>query len=329
MKLRAGNVVRAIVGKRAIGWALDRVQSHPAILLYHGVSVGSVSGNLRNCEGKHIPRDAFAEHLKTLRRSRRVIPLHEMVERLHRGEDLRRAVAITFDDGYENNALIAAPLLADANMSATFFLTTGFIGTGRFMWTDKLETMLDRTAASSVVLRTTGRVMSLCSLEDKRIALGEIKAALKLLPHSQCLGAVEEFADQLRVGECLADGDYRFMNWDQARSLVRAGFAVGAHTANHPILSRIPLEAAQDEILGSRDRINAELGQCSTTFCYPNGRATDYTKELTEFCKRHFRAALSANRGPARVEEIYELRRFGATVGPAVSDIEWMLLSEH
>jgi len=304
---------------------------NPIILMYHGVTTtATTDGLLRNGDEKHISIDTFKQHLKTIHRSRRVIPLSEMVEGLRGGGDLRNTVAITFDDGYENNVLCAAPALADLNMSAAFFLCTGLIGTKRCMWTDHVEIMLDRTRASSVCPPLTTQNLPLRSLQQKRDALRKIKDALKELPLAQALASIEEIADQLNVREIEAEGDYKFMSWNQARSLASAGFEVGAHTVNHPILSRIPLDEAKSEILASRDKINTELGHCSTTFCYPNGRPADYTGDITEFCEQHFRAAICTSRGTANVSELYELRRLGAPgVRSTVSHIEWMLLRER
>jgi peptidoglycan/xylan/chitin deacetylase (PgdA/CDA1 family) len=45
------------------------------------------------------------------------------------------SIAISFDDGDQNSALVAAPALADLNMAAAFFLTSGLIGAIRCIWT--------------------------------------------------------------------------------------------------------------------------------------------------------------------------------------------------
>ena len=331
MTALVNHLVNSKTGRSLAGWAAGHFRSNPIILLYHGVSVGPVPGTLRNCEQKHIPLDAFAEHLKTLKRWRRVVSLQEMVEGLRNGEDMKKAVAITFDDGYENNVLMAAPVLADFKMSAAFFIATGFVGTDRWIWTDQVEMILDRTGERCVRLSQEERTLPLDTHEDKHVALKKIKAGLKRLSHAQCLDAVASLGNQLKVSaaDVATDGDYRFMSWDQVRSLANAGFEIGAHTINHPILSQIPVEEAKKEILGSRDRINAELGECSTTFCYPNGKSSDYTSEIAEFCGQHFRSAVSANRGHANARELYELRRFGTPSGSRVSNIEWMLLRER
>ena len=65
----------------------------------------------------------FESQMKSLARAANVIPLHEALSRLSAGQSLpRRAVAITFDDGYRDNLTLALPLLERLGLPATFFL---------------------------------------------------------------------------------------------------------------------------------------------------------------------------------------------------------------
>ncbi len=50
-----------------------------------------------------------------------------------------RCVTITFDDGCETDLLAAAPILRDAGFNATFFVTSGKVGTPGYLSPDQLK----------------------------------------------------------------------------------------------------------------------------------------------------------------------------------------------
>ncbi|HJW56725.1 MAG TPA: polysaccharide deacetylase family protein [Burkholderiaceae bacterium] len=309
--------------------ALKKRRWPPLILMYHGVTRERNFEGLCNYEGKHLPVGRFIAHLSALRRSRTVISLGQLIEGLYNGDDLSNTAAITFDDGYENNASVAAPVLAEFGMRATFFLVSGLIGSKCFLWTDLLELALDRTNGESVAVPGTDRVLPLRTLKERQMALVTIKADLKARPDNAARDAVEKIALQLGVNERSAFGDYRFMTWEQARYLVSAGFEVGAHTVTHPILSRVPLPLAAREILDSKEAVLRETGQCSEVFCFPNGKFADYNASIRNFCRQHFKAALSTNRGAAALNDIYDLKRLSPAGRGNDANLEWALLRTH
>jgi len=53
-----------------------------------------------------------------------------------------KKVALTFDDGYDDNLSNAAPILKKYGLTATLFVTTDFIGTPRYMSWDDLKKMV-------------------------------------------------------------------------------------------------------------------------------------------------------------------------------------------
>jgi len=71
--------------------------------------------------------EVFRQHLRWLRTHCEVVPLTALAARARSGGGERPLVAITFDDGYEDNYSYAFPLLREAGFSATIFLTTGLI----------------------------------------------------------------------------------------------------------------------------------------------------------------------------------------------------------
>ncbi|HEX4405715.1 MAG TPA: polysaccharide deacetylase family protein, partial [Polyangia bacterium] len=283
LKRIAGHLARTS-GVQALGrW----YRGNPLILMYHGVTRAPSRG-LLNCEGKHVGVDRFVEQLRFLKRHRRVIPLDALVSGVVTGADMRGAVAITFDDGYENNVTQAAPVLAELKMPATFFLATGYVDADRWMWVDKLEFVLNHTTCSALTLEGIGHV----GLEDKREALRVIKRFAKQQPQEILERLVAVVDEQCGVSSEAPAGDHRFMTWAQARALKGSGFEIGAHTVSHPMLSRVELAQAEREMVDSRAAIRRELGVCSEIFCYPNGKTSDYTPQIIACAARHFQAAL-------------------------------------
>ena len=74
---------------------------------------------------------AFRQQMEHLKQHYCVVPLEEAVAGVSRPGCVRRLVAITFDDGYQDNATIAAPILQSLGLPAALFIATNMIGSQR------------------------------------------------------------------------------------------------------------------------------------------------------------------------------------------------------
>jgi len=126
------------------------------IIMFH-----RVNNNVK--DGLTISTRMFDKMMKTLSKDYEVVSLGEAVEILRKGENINpRAVAITFDDGYIDNYLYAAPILTKYDLPACFFITSGYIDTTRvFPW--------DEDAGNSFSLMKWDQVRSLA---DKGFEIG-------------------------------------------------------------------------------------------------------------------------------------------------------------
>src|SRR6185436_9993566 len=75
-----------------------------------------------------VPPEIFEQQMKFLSSCYTVMSLQDLVARPLRGEIPQRAVAITFDDGYQDNYDYAFPILKKYKFPATIFVSTGAIG---------------------------------------------------------------------------------------------------------------------------------------------------------------------------------------------------------
>ena len=108
-------------------WRLDG--SRLRVLGYHGVCDDQLAGEPW-MPSYFVTASAFEAQLQYLGRHALVLPLSEAAHRLCEGTLPRRAVCLTFDDGYGNNLRVAVPLLRKYSMPATIFLSTAYVETG-------------------------------------------------------------------------------------------------------------------------------------------------------------------------------------------------------
>lgn len=238
----------------------------------------------------------FERHMRWLRRAFHVLPLEEAVQRLRCGNLPPRALSITFDDGYADNVEVALPILRRLDLTATFFITSGFLDGGR-MWNDTVIEVVRHWRGDFIGIPDTSlSALPTSTLVERRVAIARALSALKYLAPAQRQAACDDLAR-----EASAPLPALMMSVEQVRELARAGMAIGAHTRTHPILSCIPLEYARAEIEGNRADLENLIGKPVRLFAYPNGKPdTDYTAEHVHMLRDlGFCAAVSTVPGSA------------------------------
>jgi len=95
-----------------------------SVLFYHRVAD-------THTNGWTMDRSSFARQIKWLREYAELISLEEVQKRMVHGNNSERAVSITFDDGYAENCEYALPLLIEAKIPVTYFVSLDFVKTGR------------------------------------------------------------------------------------------------------------------------------------------------------------------------------------------------------
>jgi peptidoglycan/xylan/chitin deacetylase (PgdA/CDA1 family) len=199
---------------------------------------------------------------------------------------MRPTVAITFDDGYLDNYTLAYPALKKTGMPATIYVTTKLVGTNGRTWTDQIECALLVTNKASVELPALLNVgkMAIRTREEKKEASIEMARALKLVPNDIRKQVLEEVLSRLtRNGRNSSWPNERVMlNWDEIREMAGDGISIGSHSHSHPILSRMPVDEAKQEISRSKMLIEEQLGSPVKHFAFPNGESDDFSEELRE-----------------------------------------------
>lgn len=263
------------------------------ILEYH-----DVSSNGSEFEGT-ISKARFFRHLKWLKRRFQIVTLGESTERLASDSGLERdLVVLTFDDGYEGNFTGAWPALKAEDAVATIFLTTGFLD-GQELWFDLARRYLAAAKASpsSLSNQALETLIRLYGSWPQRRAPDNLAQRLKYLDPKDRTAVL----DTLQGSPLSPAPRAQPLAWDQVRMMRDGGIEFGAHTITHPILSLLPRDKQESEILLSRRRIQQETGALPTTFAYPNGSIKDYTNETVHIVRQAgFQAACTTRKGSNR-----------------------------
>ncbi|MDQ3817934.1 MAG: polysaccharide deacetylase family protein, partial [Acidobacteriota bacterium] len=224
---------------------------------------------------------------------------------------MRRAVVVTFDDGYADNLYNAKPLLERYDVPGTVFVTTGHIGGGReFMW-DELEKILLRPGRlpETLELQADGKTLSWelgdaanYSEEDCLSHAGwsaeeahdpsarhrlfrSLHGLLSPLPESEQQRSLEKLR-AWSSRDATARPTHRTMTAEEVRSLAEGGLvAVGSHTVTHSVLSKLTPAEQREELEQSRARLEEILEKPVDTFAYPFGGKSDYTQETVSLLR--------------------------------------------
>jgi peptidoglycan/xylan/chitin deacetylase (PgdA/CDA1 family) len=106
-----------------VGLYARQLHSKMIVVAFHRVT-DELPGDPITCSSAKFEKfcEFFLEHF-------RVISLSEQISANRARADTGGTLSITFDDGYQDNFEVAAPILRRLRLPATFFVTTGFIGT--------------------------------------------------------------------------------------------------------------------------------------------------------------------------------------------------------
>ena len=253
--------------------------------------------------------EAFEARMTWLAAGFRVLPLVEAVRRLRDGSLPANAACITFDDGYADNATIAAPILARLRLTATFFIASGFLDGGR-MWNDTvIESVRIAEAPTLDLTAIDGGTWAVSSDGERLAAIDGLLNRLKYLDQAERQAKVDAIA--AAVG--LPARSELMMTRQQVRELRRHGMSIGAHTVTHPILTTLPIDVARREIVDGRRDLEETLNERVKLFAYPNGKPTrDYDATHVALVRElGFDAAVSTAWGvSARHSDPFQLARF-------------------
>ena len=214
-----------------------------------------------------------------------LVSLDEMHRRLTEGDFARRFVCLTFDDGYRDTLTFAYPILKAAGVPFAVYVASSFPDRLGELWWLALEAVIAKNDQIGLVIDGENRSFACRSVAEKRALYDELYWWLRRRPtESETRAIVRNLAACYQVDVAAFCKDL-CMDWPQIAQLAADPLVtIGAHTVNHPMLARLPPDAARGEMDLSRSVIEAALSRRPQHLAYPFG-------DLTAAGPREFAAA--------------------------------------
>jgi peptidoglycan/xylan/chitin deacetylase (PgdA/CDA1 family) len=262
-----------------------------------------------------VDESSFRGQMEYLKSHFEILPLVDAVRRLRSHGLSRPTVAITFDDGYQNNYEVAFPILRAMSLPATIFLVTGLLDTDATLWTCRLHHALTETRKPSLVWN--GSRFDLSKPDHRAESSVTIRTKLKDLQHPQLVTEIRSIIQKLDVDpDCALPvaSPFRMLTSRAVIDMANSGLVeFGAHTHTHTLLSRLSPDEQREEIERSVSAVQELTGRPCELFAYPNGKAKDFDKEtMTILQQNDVRIAVTTMTGPNNEQTpLLELRRYG------------------
>ena len=220
-----------------------------AVLSYHGLHGGKRTANC--LDQLHVSQDEFERHCWLLRRYFNPISLEQWRTALRGGPSLpRNATLVTFDDGYQSVATLALPVLQAYSIPFVVFVCSEPVEKRKLFWFDVCARAYDAERVERV----------------------------KRLPFDASI------AWQRQHEWAASDNDIDApMTPQEVRLLSDLGAEIGAHTADHVILSNCTPEQQRAQIASNKFQLEQWTGKPVRAIAYPNGQPNvDYGRETVE-----------------------------------------------
>jgi peptidoglycan/xylan/chitin deacetylase (PgdA/CDA1 family) len=270
-------------------------------------------------------KKVFRQQIELLARRFRPTSLDEVEQFINgKAEIPARAVVVTFDDGYTDNYEIAAPVLNEVGVPATFYATVDCVDRRTLPWPARLRYCF-RTTKNKKWSDSSGKIWLLSSNEERESALLRSCDECCQLVGARQQKYVVQLAEELDAPVPGAAGSL-MMSYEQMRALLQQGHIVGSHTMTHPNMAYVDPEMARREMSESKQRLEQELPGAVLHFAYPCPALSPHWSDETVAASRSvgYKTAVTTIPGLARSgDDPLRLKRIASS--KTVEGLRWSL----
>jgi peptidoglycan/xylan/chitin deacetylase (PgdA/CDA1 family) len=241
-----------------------------------------------------------------------VISMAEAVDKIKAGQKPQRdTVVITFDDGYRDNYVNVLPAIKRHGVPVTIYLATAHIDNGTPTFAYLLMIAVDRTHKRRLDMTDYGLgIYELGSFKNNERAVRDIDEFSKNLNQAEREALRVFVLERLGISADNSAFANTMLSWENIREMRDHGVSFGSHTMNHPVLSHLPADEVEREIVSSKVMIEEKAGEKVTFFAYPYGGHSDISEQVVDIVRRNsFSSAVVFYRDLPHPDKLFTLGR--------------------
>lgn len=219
----------------------------------------------------------------------------------------RSRIAITVDDGYIDFYEQLYPILCRYNIPACVYVVSGFPDDQCFDSYGTLAHFVEQNRSHQFDLEGKFYNLSFDTFDEKKTALLYLDEVVeKLITNTDMMSAFSLIKIPLNGG----DRKRLTLSWQLLKELsISPLITIGSHSVTHPRLTKVSPARALSELLGSKVRLEQQIGCRIDHFAFPYG---DYNSAIANLAKQvNYKSAATVEPGhiDATSTDIYSLPR--------------------
>ena len=259
---------------------LSKIFSFPngIVVMFHGVTKADYSW----LNGRHMVEEDFEKMISYFKKNFTIQTTDQYFSN-QPAKNGKPNMLLTFDDGFKNNLWSAKPILEKYEAPAVVFMTSiGLEEQDALLWADMVEVITyDQTSVNF-----NGDIFIKSKSGWQNAKGTHLHQVIKKLEPSKRDLAL----NQLGIDNNIIDRKHRIareawalMDSNELKQLGNSGLIeVGSHSHQHYNLANISLEMAKEEIVRSKDIIEATTGKSVLSIAFPDG---SYNAAIKKICR--------------------------------------------
>jgi peptidoglycan/xylan/chitin deacetylase (PgdA/CDA1 family) len=208
----------------------------------------------------------FEDDIEFLLKHFKPVSAEEIADKLKSGSELpRKSFLLTFDDGFKEVHEVIAPILYKKGIPAIFFVNPAFVDNKELFYRCKISLIIEELKKSENALKIGTHIF-----KKNLYHSNELFEELKKINQNNKL-ILDVFAEELNYSFQDYLNRYRpFLTTEQILQLKAKGFAIGAHSWDHPYYELLNIEQQLWQTIASIKYIQESFSFSHGYFSFPH-----------------------------------------------------------